>query len=181
VDKLKKGMLLLWLCASLLLGVIVLAACGNVDQNSTQVSQDVRPATVIGGAQQNTNPTQGVATDPTRNLTQAAGATGTPIPTPQPGQVTTPTPGAATTAATGGSAGGTGNAQAGLVVFNGNGCAACHPNGGRQQGVGPRLQASARDNAYITNVLKNGRGAMPAYPQLTTEQVNDLIAYIRSL
>lgn len=181
MNKLKKGMLLLWLCASLLLGTIVLAACGNVDNNSTQVSQDVRPATVIGGAQQNVQPTQGVVTDPTRNLTQAAGATGTPLPTPAPGQTVTPAPGgAATTAAPGGGAA-TGNAQAGLVVFNGNGCAACHPNGGRQQGVGPRLQASARDNAYITNVVKNGRGAMPAYPQLNDTQINDLIAYIRSL
>jgi cytochrome c551/c552 len=179
VDKLKNGKLL-WLCASLLLGTLVLAACGNVDQNSTQVSQDVRPATVISGAQQNVQATQGVVTDPTKSLTLAAGATGTPLPTPAPGQTVTPAPGgAATTAPAGGGA--TGNAQAGLVVFNANGCVACHPNGGRQAGVGPRLQGTARDNAYITNVIKNGRGTMPAYPQLNDTQINDLIAYMRSL
>jgi mono/diheme cytochrome c family protein len=60
-------------------------------------------------------------------------------------------------------------------------CAQCHANGGRAAGVGPVLAGTQRDDAYIRNQLKNGKGAMPAYPNLTEAQQNDLIAYIRSL
>lgn len=121
-----------------------------------------------------------------RDLAAAEAAAG-PVTNAPPAAVATPgaaattaAAGAATTAAAGGATG-TGNAQAGLVVFNANGCAACHPNGGRQQGVGPRLANTQRDETYIRNVLKNGKGAMPPYPQLTEQQLTDLVTYIKEL
>ena len=91
--------------------------------------------------------------------------------------------GAATTAA--GSGSGTasgGDAAAGQKLFVAN-CQACHPSGGRVAGVGPKLQGTTRDDAYIHSNIRNGRNAMPAFStdQISDQQINDLIAYIRSL
>lgn len=191
MQELKKLKLTL-LVLGLLVGSLVLAACGDTDANSTRVSGEARPATAIQGAQQNNSPVAGggggIPVDPTRSLTQAAGATSTPLPptpTPQPGQPTTaPAAGGGNTpAAPGGGTGGGGNAQAGATVFQSAGCTACHANGGRAAGVGPALVRSQRDDAYIRNIIRNGRGAMPAYSpaQVNDQQLNDLLAYIRSL
>ncbi|HEX2911378.1 MAG TPA: cytochrome c [Chloroflexia bacterium] len=182
-----------WLWPALLLSTL-LAACGDVDRNSTDVSANVRPGAVIAAAQQNNNFSSGIPTDPTRGLTQAAGATATALPpTPTPAQPaptaapsgggsTSNTPsGAATTAPSGG--GTTGDAANGLKLFQANGCVGCHPNGGRVAGVGPKLAGTTRDDTYIHGNIRNGRGAMPAFPadQISDAQINDLIAYIRSL
>jgi mono/diheme cytochrome c family protein len=93
------------------------------------------------------------------------------------------TSGAATTAASGGSGTATGgNAASGQKLFTTN-CQACHPSGGRVAGVGPKLLGTTRDDNYIHDNIRNGRNAMPAFPadQISDQQINDLIAYIRSL
>lgn len=176
-------------CAFLMLILtftFLLAACGDVDNNSTSVSITVRPQTVIAGAQQNNNPNSGIPTDPTRSGTLVAGATATPIP-PQPtaaSQAPTPTPAAANTTAASGAttaAAPAGDAAKGLALFNSNTCGTCHLQGGKAKGIGPALINSPRDDAYIRNQLKNGKGQMPAYPNLTEAQQTDIIAYIRSI
>ncbi len=203
----KKNNLFFLIVMGLLAASFALAACGNVDSNSTQVSQDVRQVTAISGAQQNNNSGTGLPTDPTKSLTQAAGATATPqpaTPAPKPGDTPAPTAapntnngtgsgGAATTAAatasggtgTGaGAGGGAGNAQAGLTAFKGNGCAGCHNNLGKAAGgVGPKLAGTQRDDAYISNIIRNGKAAMPAHAadEISDAQIGDLIAYIRSI
>ncbi len=181
---------------SAVIGLILtlgLIACGDVDNNSTSVSGTVRPQTIIAAAQQNNQPNQ-VSLDPTRNPTLVAGATATPIP-PQPtaaqaapAQTTAaanpPTNGgAAAPAQTTAAAADPALADAGAKLFSSvqPSCAGCHPNGGKNKGVGPVLLGTKRDDAYIHNQLKNGKGAMPAYPNLTDEQQNQLIAYIRSI
>lgn len=103
-------------------------------------------------------------------------------PTTQPPASNTTAPasgGGATTAAGGGAAGG--DAANGLKLFNSNNCGLCHPNGGKTAGTGLKLQGTTRDDAYIRAQLKNGKGAMPAYPKLTEQEQTDIIAYIRSL
>jgi mono/diheme cytochrome c family protein len=182
-----------WCWFGLLIASLLMTACGDIDKNSTEVSLQARPATVVQGANQNLNSSSGIPVDPTKSLTQAAGATATPLPpTPTPLPVTpTPVPAATTappagqtTAAAGGTtaASGGGNAANGQKLFTTN-CQACHPSGGRVAGVGPKLLGTTRDDAYIQSNIRNGRNAMPAFSpdQISDQQIQDLIAYIRSL
>jgi len=116
-------------------------------------------------------PAAGATTAPAGAATTAAPAAG----------VTTTAAAGATTAA---AAGGTGNAAAGSTVFRSQ-CQACHPNGGRAAGVGPNLSnsANAGDAGYIRNNVRNGKGAMPAFPpdQLSDAELENLVAYIASI
>ncbi len=186
------------MCFGLLTASLLLVACGDTEKNSTEVSQQVRPVTVIQGANQNNNSSTGLPIDPTKNLTIAAGATATalpPTPTPRPGQATTaaipPAPtqaGGATAAPPSGGAtaapsgGGAGDVAAGQKVFT-QLCNVCHPNGGRVAGIGPKLAATTRDEAYIRNNIRMGKGTMPAFgpDQVSDQQLNDIVAYIKNL
>lgn len=195
-----------WLWLGLLFSSIILTACGDVDDNGTKVSQTVRPVTVIQGANVNNNSGSGLPTDPTKGLTQAAGATSTP-PAATPTPVASPTAtapqapaattaaGAATTAAGGNTpapggttaaapaGGGAGDPAAGLKVFQASACVSCHPANGRNAGIGPKLANTTRDEAYIRNNIRNGKGQMPPYTteQVSDQQLNDLVAYIKNL
>ena len=150
--------------ATLLLTLaFVLAACGNVDANSTAATGLILPSPTA------TNPPAAATTAAPASTTAAAGAT-------------TAAAGGATTAASGGTATG-GDAAAGAQLFNAvqPACSACHLQGGKVKGVGPALINSKRDDAYILNQLKVGKGAMPAYPALSDAERNSLLAYIRSI
>jgi mono/diheme cytochrome c family protein len=161
---------------------VVLAACGTVNQNSTIVSQTIRPVTVVEGA--NNNVTQGtLPTDPTKSPELAAGVTSTP------GRATaTPARPAPTTAGTGGgntpAAGGT-TPPAGATPGTGGGavnvaqatsafrrlCLQCHPANGANAGIGPALRGPfTNDPASIIGIVRNGRGSMPKF---TTSQISD--------
>jgi mono/diheme cytochrome c family protein len=75
------------------------------------------------------------------------------------------------------------NAEAGREVFA-QFCDSCHPGGG--QGVGPAVrgadfQAKYADDAAIRKVITEGTGRMPGFRQLRDKQVDDLIAYMRTL
>jgi cytochrome c551 len=163
---------------TLFLITMVLAACGQVNSNSTAISQTIRPVTV------DNNITPGsLPTDATKTAEQAAGATSTPgraTPTLAPAG-TTPagnapttappggnTPGAATTApATGGV---TVNATQAQSVFR-RVCVSCHPNNGGTQGIGPALRGPFTNNVdNIVGIVRNGRGSMPKF---TTGQISD--------
>lgn len=112
--------------------------------------------------------------------TRAEQAQFLPTPTARPAQLT-PTaaggalpPGKPETAASGGAA-----------VFAGK-CNACHPDGGA--GAGPPVRgadfaAKYPGDAELKQVIRDGRGAMPAYPAtaLSDAELNDLVGYIRSL
>ncbi|HEX2912911.1 MAG TPA: cytochrome b N-terminal domain-containing protein [Chloroflexia bacterium] len=125
------------------------------------------------------------------NKAQAAGAPASAAAASPPAAGGGTTPAATTAAAAGGSATtaaaggatGAGDPAAGLKVFQSNGCAACHPNGGRAAGVGPKLAGTTRDDAYITGNIRNGRGQMPAFSadQVSDQDITNVIAYIRSL
>jgi mono/diheme cytochrome c family protein len=77
----------------------------------------------------------------------------------------------------------------GAAVFQAK-CARCHYPTTTQPLHGPGLQAITKIKAMpsgapptderLTNVILNGRGMMPATP-LTDEQLNDLLAYLRTL
>lgn len=71
-----------------------------------------------------------------------------------------------------------GASQSGKVVYNST-CNACHPNG--KAGVGPAVIGLSEDT--IRTVVRNGKGGMPAFGagQITDAQLNDLVAYIKSL
>lgn len=73
-----------------------------------------------------------------------------------------------------------GNVQAGQAVFQQN-CNGCHPGGA--QGTGPNLKGRNLAAGQIKNQVRNGKGAMPAFPanRISDQQLNDLVAYVQSL
>jgi mono/diheme cytochrome c family protein len=117
---------------------------------------------------------------PTAQMTAAAGAQGTAEPGPTPaGTAAAPAGGAAA-----------GDAQQGAALFAKN-CVACHGEGGQGGGIGPKLVGDkfvqAGPDSAIYNTIANGRPgtAMPAWskanPPLSDQQINDLVAYVKSL
>ena len=62
-------------------------------------------------------------------------------------------------------------------------CAACHAADGTG-GVGPDLTSASvdqQDDSMITNIIVNGSGGMPAFGDLSEQEVADIVAFIRSL
>lgn len=103
-------------------------------------------------------------------LVTACGAT---APTPTTAPATRPP---ATTPAAGG--GGGGNVQQGKALFEQK-CQACHPSGGTAQGVGPALKGASPD--LVRERVTKGQGQMPAFADVTSAQLEDLVAYVQSL
>lgn len=170
-----------WLFSGLLAGSLLLAACGDVDTNSTKVSSTVRDNTAIANAQSNTSRGP-VQTDPTKSTVLAGGGTATPIPTPAPGL----TPAAKPTTAAGSAATAkpsTGDPASGEKLLTSLGCAGCHAQGGKVAGVGPKLANTTRDEDYIRNIIRKGKAPMPVYTtaQVSDAQLEDLVAYIKNL
>jgi cytochrome c6 len=83
-----------------------------------------------------------------------------------------------------------GNAKAGEALYDGK-CAMCHSkDGSGSSPMGksmqvPDLRSKAvqkQTDAQIAGVIENGKKMMPKYGgQLSKEQINDLVAYIRAL
>lgn len=59
-------------------------------------------------------------------------------------------------------------------------CAACHGDGGRGGGVGPRLSGAGIDAATVTAAVQQGRGVMPAGLVSGREEA-DVAAYVVSI
>jgi mono/diheme cytochrome c family protein len=73
-----------------------------------------------------------------------------------------------------------GDVAAGQAVFQQH-CEACHPGGGA--GVGPALRGQNLSAGHISTQVRQGAGAMPAFPpeRISDQQLNDLVAYVLSL
>jgi len=70
----------------------------------------------------------------------------------------------------------------GAQLFAQNGCGGCHTlaAAGSSGTVGPNLDQTQLSREQIAATIANGRGAMPAFPQLSDEQRDALATYILS-
>lgn len=90
---------------------------------------------------------------------------------------TAPSGGTTTSAPSGG-----GDSAAGKGIFTAN-CAGCHTlsDAGASGAVGPNLDDLKPDEAAVTTVVSNGRGAMPSFQgTLSDQQIADVAAYVSS-
>ncbi len=72
-------------------------------------------------------------------------------------------------------------ATEGKQIFLSSNCSDCHAKEGRAGGTGPRLSTTGKSDSDITDIIRRGRGTMPAHPELTDDQITKIIAYIRAL
>ncbi len=90
--------------------------------------------------------------------------------------------GAGAAAGTGAAAEMSADAQAGLKVFQAN-CTACHAGDGAKAGIGPKIygDAKAKDETYVKNNIRNGKGLMPAFgkDQISDDDLNKVTAYVK--
>ena len=68
----------------------------------------------------------------------------------------------------------------GLALY-GQYCARCHGAVGEGKGAYPALRGTAVPNNQIALLIRNGRGDMPAFPELTDEQVHQLVTFVKKL
>jgi mono/diheme cytochrome c family protein len=73
----------------------------------------------------------------------------------------------------------TGDATNGATVYADN-CAACHAADG-SGGIGPSLQGEASEEGgeEVVEVVLYGEDSMPAFPELTDQEVADLLAFLQ--
>ena len=86
-----------------------------------------------------------------------------------------------------------GDPSKGQTLFGNNGCATCH-GANLEGGIGPKLNPiqklkgvdNPKDPSFLTTTIKQGRpgqpdgfgASMPAFPQLSEQDLNNLAAYI---
>lgn len=69
----------------------------------------------------------------------------------------------------------------GKIVYS-NSCINCHGADGKMGGSGAKdLSASTLTNDQKIDLIRHGKNAMPAYKDLTDQQVKDVIQYINTL
>ncbi len=73
-----------------------------------------------------------------------------------------------------------GDPVAGAAVWTSAGCGSCHTmaKAGATGVVGPNLDSLQASQATIVTQVTNGGDIMPAFPNLSTTQVNNLAAYV---
>lgn len=73
-----------------------------------------------------------------------------------------------------------GDPVAGKEVFASAGCAGCHTlaDAGATGTVGPSLDESKPAPELVVELVTNGRGAMPAFSQLSEQEIADVAAYV---
>ena len=71
-------------------------------------------------------------------------------------------------------------ASAGRRVYTLNGCPSCHGGDRAGTNVYPSLKklSATRTETAVAAVLKNGKGQMPAFPNLSEEDMNALLAFL---
>ncbi len=174
----KSDRLLAALAGLLLVGGLV--ACGGT--GTTTVSDDVRPSVSVAQATVPAGRTVPPASSsPTARVPEqlTAPVQTTVMPT---AQAATAAPVVATGAATAAVLPGGDSAAAGKELFTANGCVACHGMD-LAGGIGPKLAGRTVQDLpddRIRSQLDQGGNGMPAFPNLTSEQVSNLMAFIRS-
>ena len=74
----------------------------------------------------------------------------------------------------------------GRRIFYEDSCAGCHDTQGTMKLTGPNLKGLYHRrprpvDAQIRTLIQHGKGNMPAFNYLSNSQVNDLLAYLKSL
>ena len=69
--------------------------------------------------------------------------------------------------------------QAGLKIYNSN-CVQCHGQNRAGNPPFPKLKGLTKTDAQIRQILEEGFGGMPSFANLTDEETNNIIAYLRS-
>ena len=74
----------------------------------------------------------------------------------------------------------TGDATAGKAVFVSQGCGGCHTlaAAGAKGNVGPNLDQAKPPAELVVSRVTKGKGAMPAFGNLSAQQVADVAAYV---
>lgn len=153
----------------IVISALILSACGNdTNGQSTAASMTVESNLAAGGI-------KAAPTPP---------ASDTAAPQPTPAAQTSAAAGGTAAAPAGGSS--TGDAQAGLKLFQTNGCSGCHLQDGKGTGgVGPQLSNDPKITGadFIHNQVRNAAPPMPKFGtgQISDSQLNDLTAYILSI
>ena len=75
----------------------------------------------------------------------------------------------------------TGDAANGKTIFDSN-CAGCHGADGKSGSAGPNLvegALTALTTAQMAQSVVDGKGIMPAFTQLSNQEVADVVAYVK--
>jgi mono/diheme cytochrome c family protein len=72
-------------------------------------------------------------------------------------------------------------AQVGKALYLTAACQTCHPAEGRKAGIGPRLSTTGLGDQTIKNIIRRGKGGMPANTWLSDAEIDSIIGYIRAL
>ena len=80
-------------------------------------------------------------------------------------------------------AGGEGDPAAGKEVFAASGCGSCHvlADAGATGAVGPNLDETKPSYDLVVDRVTNGKGVMPAFGDLSEQQIQDVAAYVSSV
>ena len=80
-------------------------------------------------------------------------------------------------------AGGEGDVAAGKEVFAASGCGSCHvlADAGATGAVGPNLDETKPSYDLVVDRVTNGKGVMPAFGDLSEQQIQDVAAYVSSV
>lgn len=60
-------------------------------------------------------------------------------------------------------------------------CANCHGSFGEGRGINPSLKGTKLAHDQIAQLIRNGKGEMPAFNKLTDEQVHQLVTLVEKL
>jgi len=68
----------------------------------------------------------------------------------------------------------------GMALY-GQYCASCHGGFGEGTGKNPPLKETKLDHGQIHDIIRTGKGIMPAYPDLTEQQVHQVVLFVEKL
>ena len=76
-----------------------------------------------------------------------------------------------------------GDIEAGKEVFEASGCGSCHTlsDAGASGSIGPNLDEAKPNHDLVVERVTKGQGVMPAFPDLSEQQVEDVAAYVSSV
>ena len=72
-----------------------------------------------------------------------------------------------------------GDATSGEALYADN-CSGCHGSAG-EGGTGPAIAGNPEGDAETAEVVQNGEDEMPAFPDLTDQDISDILAYLETL